>query len=104
MTTVTLTYTTTTSSTTVRPTTTTTMLYHPADTNRSATILIGEMTAYGAAWKSGSTWSVGPVPIPISYITRAGYLWKGGEAYHYDRTVDPTIWPTNATVWVTGAP
>jgi hypothetical protein len=62
------------------------------------------MTGYGAAWKSGATWSVGPVPIPIGYVTRAGYLWKGGEAYHYDRTVDPTVWPTNAAVWVTGAP
>jgi alpha-tubulin suppressor-like RCC1 family protein len=84
--------------------TTTTMLYHPADTNYSATIVIGEVTAYGAAWKSGATWSVGPVPIPIGYMTRAGYLWKGGEAYHYDRTVDATVWPTNAAVWVTGAP
>jgi hypothetical protein len=80
------------------------MLYHPADTNRSATILIGEMTAYGAAWKSGATWPVGPVPIPIGYITRAGYLWKSGEAYHYDPTADPTIWPTNTAVWVPGAP
>jgi hypothetical protein len=62
-----------------------------------------EMTAYGAAWKTGATWPVGPVPTPIGYVTRAGYLWKNGEAYHYDRTVDPTIWPTNAAVWVTGA-
>jgi hypothetical protein len=43
------------------------------------------------------------VPIPIAYVTRAGYVWKAGEAYHYDPTVDPTIWPTNAAVWVTGA-
>jgi hypothetical protein len=80
------------------------MLYHPADSDRSASIQIGELTAYGAAWKSGVSWPVGPVPIPIGYMTRAGYLWKVGETYHYDSSVDPNIWPTNAAVWVPGAP
>jgi hypothetical protein len=77
-------------------------LWHPADVNHDFTIKIGEVTAYGAAWKSGATWPEGPVPIPIAYITRAGFLWKSGETYHYVPTADPTIWPTNATVWVTG--
>jgi hypothetical protein len=78
-------------------------LWHPADANHDFLMKIGEITGYGAAWKSGGTWAEGPVPIPIAYITRAGYLWKNGEAYHYVPTADPAVWPTNATVWVTGA-
>jgi hypothetical protein len=65
-------------------------------------MVVSEMTAYGAAWKKGQGWPVGPSPIPISYVTRSGYLWRMGEAYHYDRTVDATVWPSNAAVWVTG--
>jgi hypothetical protein len=42
------------------------------------------------------------VPIPISYVTRMGYLWKNGEVYHYDPTADAMVWPSNAAVWVTG--
>jgi hypothetical protein len=88
--------------TTSLPTTTTTMLYHPADTDRSASIAVGEVTAYGAAWQAGTAWPVGPVPIPIAYVTRAGYIWKNGETYHYDPSVDPAIWPSDARVWGTG--
>jgi hypothetical protein len=79
------------------------MLAHPADANHDFKLVISEMTAYGAAWKRGQSWAEGPVPIPIGYVTRAGYLWRMGETYHYDRTVDPTVWPTNTMVWVTGA-
>jgi hypothetical protein len=60
------------------------------------------MTAYGAAWKKGQGWTEGPAPIPIGYVTRAGYLWRSGEVYHYDPTADPAVWPTNPAVWVTG--
>jgi hypothetical protein len=68
------------------------------------TLRISEMTSYGAAWKSGAGWSVGPASIPIGYVTRAGYLWKTGETYHYNPAADPTVWPTNPAVWVQGPP
>jgi PKD repeat protein len=70
--------------------------YHPADTDKNWRISIDEATAYGAAWKQGTTWPNPPNPIPIDYVTNAGYLWKSGEAYHYDAS--------NTPPWVPGAP
>ena len=60
--------------------------YHPADGNPSDLRLTdAEVTTYVAAWKSGSAWPVGPNPIEVSYVTRAGYLARNGETY----TVNP---------------
>ena len=72
------------------------IVYHPADSNQDGRIVIGEVTAYGAAWKRGDTWPTEPNPIPISYLTRAGALWKGGEAYEKDANVaQPPLWWVN---------
>ncbi|MEI6393042.1 MAG: hypothetical protein WCT12_18300 [Verrucomicrobiota bacterium] len=59
---------------------------HPADGPCAGDMYmrIGEVTAYGAAWKNGTTWACQPNPIPISYVTRCGYLWKNGEHYCSD--------------------
>ena len=65
---------------------------HPADANSDFRLVIGEMTGYGAAWKKGSTWTVPPVPIPIGYVTRAGYLWRLGETYRRDVGDCPVCW------------
>jgi hypothetical protein len=73
-----------------------TALPHPADLDVNFRMVIGEVTAYGAAWKTGATWPVAPNPIPIDYLTRAGYLWKQGEVYHYDAI------PTPPLCWVLG--
>lgn len=55
---------------------------HPADLNPdNSAIDMAELTAYAAAWKEGNAWPAGPVPIPLSYVTRAGFLWKHGEKY-----------------------
>lgn len=62
---------------------------HPADSGGDGKIGITELTAYGKAWKSGATWPSGPNPIPIGYITNAGFLWKNGESYDYDATKNP---------------
>ncbi len=62
---------------------------HPADTNDDWRMEIGEVTAYGAAWKTGATWPVPPNPIPIDYVTNAGFLWINGEIYHFDATQNP---------------
>lgn len=55
--------------------------FFPADTNQDEKITISEVTAYGAAWRRGDTWTVEPNPVPISYVTKAGALWRQGEDY-----------------------
>ncbi|HEX7859138.1 MAG TPA: Calx-beta domain-containing protein [Verrucomicrobiae bacterium] len=67
--------------------------HHPADTNQSFTIVLQEVTAYAASWKAGQSWPTGPVPIPVSYVTRAGRIWRAGEAYIFDRSQPaPACW------------
>ena len=72
---------------------------HPADNNPGDDrITIAEVTAYGAAWKTGSIWPLDPNPIPISYVTRAGALWKAGETYRLDTTItNSPLWWVNTT-------
>jgi PKD repeat protein len=62
---------------------------HPADTTGNFTISIDEFTAYGSAWKSGATWPSAPNQIPIDYVTNAGVIWKNGENYYFDGSVNP---------------
>lgn len=55
-----------------------------------------EIAAYGAAWRRGSNWPVEPNPIPDTYVSRGGYLWRAGERYAFDPSVtNPPLW------WVT---
>jgi hypothetical protein len=68
---------------------------HPADVSPSnKSIAMNELTAYAASWKDGKSWSSGPVPIPLSYVTRAGAIWKGGESYVYSPAAGapPNCW------------
>jgi uncharacterized delta-60 repeat protein len=70
---------------------------HPAEArgNRPADwrMTIDEVTAYSAAWRRGESWPMPPVPIPIGYVTRAGFLWRGGECYQVDSSVtDAPLW------------
>ncbi len=69
---------------------------HPADSNPAdGWMTIGEITGYGAAWKRGASWSLGPNPIPSLYVARAIDLWTNGEAYHYDTNfIAPPSWWT----------
>ena len=65
----------------------------PADNNLTLT----EVTDYILAWKTGGTWPVEPALNAANvedYVTRAGALWKGGEAYVFDN--DPV---TTAPLW-----
>ena len=72
---------------------------HPADTLAPLfSLSIGEVTAYGAAWRRGQDWPLPPNPIPIDYVTRAAALWKGGECYTLDG------WETNAPLWWISCP
>jgi sugar lactone lactonase YvrE len=75
---------------------------HPADVNPpDFRINISETTAYATAWRKGQTWSTGPNPIPIDYVTRAGLLWKRGELYSFDPTIaSPPLWWTSSPLAV----
>ncbi|MFZ2633299.1 MAG: hypothetical protein WAX48_17095, partial [Desulfosalsimonadaceae bacterium] len=42
--------------------------------------------------KNGTVWPVDPNPIPITYVTKAGQLWKLGETYVYAASAgDPPL-------------
>ncbi len=74
-------------------------LVHPADLGVSGDnwgIEIDELTAYATAWKSGTSWSRAPNPIPLPYAVNVGYLWQNGENYHYDPFLDPP-WDASVT-------
>ena len=83
---------------------------HPADTSAvDGWMTIGEMTAYGAAWKRGSPWPNAPSPIPLGHLTRAVQLWESGETYRFDTNfaTAPQWWissPTNHLSTVTPVP
>jgi hypothetical protein len=73
---------------------------HPADNNPvDLQLTIGEMTAYGAAWKRGHPWPNGPtlaLDDYRDYVLRAVVLWQGGESYRYDSNVlNPPLWWVN---------
>ena len=78
--------------------------FHPADLGDNWRMEINEMTSYGAAWKSGSTWPRPPLPIPINYVTNAGLLWKNGEAYAFDPAVNPPWVSPGAVLEFVGGP
>ena len=68
---------------------------HPADLPATdAWLTLAEVTAYGAAWKSGASWPFAPASIPLEYVTRASALWRGGEAYTWETgaTNPPSGW------------
>jgi hypothetical protein len=67
-------------------------LVHPADIQLPEwSISIGEVTAYGAAWRRGENWPIPPNPIPIDYVTRAAALWKAGEVYEVNPAYLPPL-------------
>jgi hypothetical protein len=57
---------------------------HPADTDKNFGIVLNEVTAYASTWKSGGD-------VPISYVTRAGFIWKHGEGYKFDGSQQPPL-------------
>jgi outer membrane protein assembly factor BamB len=69
---------------------------HPADAlPADGWLTLTELTAYGAAWKRGTSWTIGPNPIPGLYLAQAIDLWTAGEAYHYDTNyIAPPSWWT----------
>jgi len=71
---------------------------HPADNNPiDFSMTLDEVGAYSNAWKHGSLWPIGPNPVPISYLTRAGFLYESSSSYTIS-TVYPTPFPP--LLWV----
>ena len=70
--------------------------FHPADTNQDWKISGQEFDAYNKAWQNKENWPVEPNPIPMDYVTRAGFIMSGGQRYKYDDTKENTlIWQCN---------
>ncbi|MBG86944.1 MAG: hypothetical protein CMO80_08605 [Verrucomicrobiales bacterium] len=71
--------------------------YHSADTNQNWHVQLPEVTAYGAAWRRGHQWPIGPNPIPIDHVTSAAWIWRNGEAYQINtnRTNSDPAWIPN---------
>lgn len=69
--------------------------FHPADLNpQDHAITADELTAYAAAWKNGTPWTNDLSAIPVSFVTRAGLIWRQGEKYVFDLTkgAPPECW------------
>lgn len=74
--------------------------HHPADTTPANKVMVAdELTAYAAAWKRGKPWGADAGAIPVAYVTRAGLIWKSGEAYRFDAAAGapPACWVPSAT-------
>ncbi len=68
--------------------------FHPADIDpQDNSMAADEVTAYASAWKQGLGWKESS-SIPMSYVSRAGFLWKKGETYAFDPTAGapPECW------------
>ena len=56
--------------------------FHPADVDENNSITLVELTAYAAAWKTGNSRT--NIFLRADILTRAGYIWKRGEAYRFN--------------------
>jgi len=68
---------------------------HPADINSDNIITLEEYTTYGDHWRNGYTWTTDPNPIPIDYVTRAGFLLESGGNYKNVGGGKPGCWVPN---------
>ncbi|ETR67425.1 MAG: hypothetical protein OMM_05141 [Candidatus Magnetoglobus multicellularis str. Araruama] len=65
---------------------------HPADSNNNWIIEDNEFNNYNSAWKQGNTWTNGPNPIPLDFVSRAGFLKESGGTYHNVGGKQPDCW------------
>lgn len=73
---------------------------HPADFNPiDHWLTIGEITAYGAAWKAGTAWGTSAAPVAPDSLAKAIALWRGGENYELPSGVTNLVsgWVNPAT-------
>ncbi|GEM_PF-2049818 len=67
---------------------------HPADFSPVNSVLsLNEMTAYAAAWKSGSNWGQPSIPVEASSVATVVGLWKQAEGYHYSTNAPAETYP-----------
>ena len=95
---------------------------HPADKNPTNFVMtLSEVTAYSTAWRRCERWLISPNPVPVSYVSRAGYLYVKGSDYRIstayptpfppmlwvstnETTVSPTLNSTNEVPWSANYP
>jgi hypothetical protein len=80
---------------------------HPADNNPTDFVIAeNELSAYVAAWKRCERWTIAPNPIPINYVTRAGFLFSAGGDYtfstHFPTPYPPLLWVSTDLVETIG--
>ncbi len=64
---------------------------HPADLTSSFLLSTSDFSSYASHWSSGQPWSLAPNPIPVDYVTRAGYLSLVGGAYTQNIDFEPPL-------------
>ena len=69
---------------------------HPADLNGNWVIELTEFNSYNDAWRANTDWANEPNPVPMDYVTRAGYLLQKGGGYQNIGVGKPATWvPSN---------
>jgi|GEM_PF-2559955 len=73
--------------------------YHPADSTPSDwSLSLAEVLRYAAAYKKGEAWATAPNPIELSYVIRGLTLYRRGESYQVDASIQsPPAWWVNRT-------
>ncbi|MEK6849983.1 MAG: LamG-like jellyroll fold domain-containing protein, partial [Nanoarchaeota archaeon] len=75
--------------------------YHPADTSNNLAIDANEFTAYNRNWRLQLP-DLANAPT-LDYYSRANYLFKMGEIYHFDSLNAACNVPVpGATCWLSG--
>lgn len=64
---------------------------HPADLTSSFLLSTSDLSSYASHWMRGLPWSLAPNPIPVDYVTRAGFLSVIGGSYTQNIDFEPPL-------------
>jgi subtilisin family serine protease len=64
---------------------------HPADLTSSFLLSTSDFSDYASHWSRGLPWSLSPNPIPVDYVTRAGFLSVIGGSYTQNIDFEPPL-------------
>lgn len=65
---------------------------HPADLNGNWIIEASEFISYNETWRANTAWQTEPNPVPMNFVTRAGYLLQKGGSYQNIGVGKPGTW------------
>lgn len=64
---------------------------HPADLTSSFILSPSDFSNYASHWMGGQPWSLAPNPIPVDYVTRAGFLSLIAAPYTQNIDFEPPL-------------